>query len=316
MSPESNNSKWVQREIDYADVQGCQIMPVLLRGEPREAVPFALAGSQFIDIRTHYQVGMQTLISRCYDYMQKTRGVTVEHRRVVAGKLSSRRVLMLVAGGVAMFMGVFALLLGMGILPPLDPTPTPTLTATLTTTTVAIVAPSNTPTATVPTATYTASPTIPTATLTHTPTATVTFTPSPSPTPSGELQLRYNSNTLVVYNRTDEAATILGLEFVLIAESGTERYVFDAREWGEADNRLLTHQCVQVWRTEFSELPITLPPATVCEARTAYKSTIREFWIADWENAVFEVRRFGILLTACPAVNPNSNVSERCIVDV
>jgi hypothetical protein len=318
LSPDANNSKWVQREIDYADVQDVQVMPILVRGEPRDSVPFALAGSQFIDLRTNYEPGIKTLISRCYDYMQKTGGVTVEHKRVPRNILPPRHVMMYVGGGIAAIGLLMLLAFGFSFLPVFNPTetpsPTPTYTPTIEAAAVVIVAtatstPSNTPT-------FTASPTVATATPTQTSTATETYTPSPSPTPSGELQLRYNRNTLVVHNRTDAAATILGLEFVLISEGGTERYTFNASEWADTDSRLLAQQCVQVWRTEFSQLPISVPPANVCEARTAFKATIREFWIAEWDNAVFEVRRYDILLATCAAVNPRDDSIQRCIVDV
>jgi hypothetical protein len=316
LSPDANNSKWVQREIDYADVQDVQVMPLLVRGEPRDSVPFALAGSQFIDLRSHYEPGIQALISRCYDYMQKTSGVTVEHKRIAIRNLPPRHVMMYIGGGIAGIGLLMLLAFGFSFLPPFNPTETPTAsnTPTIEATVIVIAAtetnmPSDTPT-------FTASPTVPTATSTVTPTATETFTPSPSPTPDGELQLRYNRNSLVVHNRTDAAATILGLEFVLISDSGTERYTFNASEWADTDSRLLAQQCVQVWRTEFSQLPLSVPPANVCEVRTAFKATIREFWIADWENAIFEVRRFGIILTICPTIRPDDDTVQRCIVDV
>src|SRR5215204_4522447 len=130
LSPDANNSKWVQREIDYSDVQDVQVMPLLVRGEPRDSVPFALAGSQFIDLRSHYEPGIQALISRCYDYMQKTSGVTVEHKRVAIRNLPPRHVMMYIGGGFAGIGLLLMLVFGFSFLPSFNPTETPTATNT------------------------------------------------------------------------------------------------------------------------------------------------------------------------------------------
>lgn len=65
LSPDANESTWVQREIDYAEVQGVPVLPILIRGEPRDAIPFALAGAQFVDLRSHYDIGFKLLLQRC-----------------------------------------------------------------------------------------------------------------------------------------------------------------------------------------------------------------------------------------------------------
>jgi hypothetical protein len=69
LSPDANDSTWVQREIDYAEVQGIPVLPILVRGEPRDAIPFALAGAQFVDLRSHYDIGFKLLLQRCVRHL-------------------------------------------------------------------------------------------------------------------------------------------------------------------------------------------------------------------------------------------------------
>jgi len=66
LSPTANESVWVQREIDYAETQEKSILPILVKGKPKSAVPFALAGSQFIDLRNNYENGIKKLLKRCW----------------------------------------------------------------------------------------------------------------------------------------------------------------------------------------------------------------------------------------------------------
>jgi hypothetical protein len=69
LSPDANDSTWVQREIDYAEVQGIPVLPILVRGEPRDSIPFALAGAQFVDLRSHYDIGFKLLLQRCMRHL-------------------------------------------------------------------------------------------------------------------------------------------------------------------------------------------------------------------------------------------------------
>lgn len=64
LSPSANDSKWVQREIDFAELHGKPILPLLVRGTERNSIPFALSGSQYIDIRKKYDKGIAQLIER------------------------------------------------------------------------------------------------------------------------------------------------------------------------------------------------------------------------------------------------------------
>lgn len=63
LSPDAKKSIWVKRELEYAGVQRLAIFPVMVRGEENNAIPFALIGAQFIDIRSNYENHIQRLIT-------------------------------------------------------------------------------------------------------------------------------------------------------------------------------------------------------------------------------------------------------------
>ncbi|MGJ3238694.1 MAG: toll/interleukin-1 receptor domain-containing protein [Anaerolineae bacterium] len=64
LSPDAKHSDWIEKEIDYARACEVTIVPVLVRGEAEiSAVPFELINVQRIDLRQHYDHGMQQLIT-------------------------------------------------------------------------------------------------------------------------------------------------------------------------------------------------------------------------------------------------------------
>src|SRR5258708_22143668 len=63
LSPDAKKSEWIEKELDYAQTYGILIIPVLVRGDERDAVPFDLIGTQRIDIRTDYDTGIRQLIA-------------------------------------------------------------------------------------------------------------------------------------------------------------------------------------------------------------------------------------------------------------
>jgi DNA-binding XRE family transcriptional regulator len=64
LSPEAKHSDWVEREMDYANMQGVRIIPVLIRGTEIDSVPFSLASAQWIDARSSddYAVAVKKLV--------------------------------------------------------------------------------------------------------------------------------------------------------------------------------------------------------------------------------------------------------------
>ncbi len=70
LSPDSKNSEWVEKEMDYATAQHIWIVPVMASGDEASAIPFALIGTQFVDIRTDYAGGVKKLVSVIKEHLQ------------------------------------------------------------------------------------------------------------------------------------------------------------------------------------------------------------------------------------------------------
>ncbi len=72
LSPDSKESEWVNRELDYADLHGKPIFPIMVRGDERNSVPFSLVGSQYVDIRSAgaYEPSIQQLTDAVREYLQ------------------------------------------------------------------------------------------------------------------------------------------------------------------------------------------------------------------------------------------------------
>lgn len=64
-SPDSAESTWVNRELDYAELHHKQIFPLLVHGDIADAVPFGYTTYQFIDMRqdSQFENAIHDLIS-------------------------------------------------------------------------------------------------------------------------------------------------------------------------------------------------------------------------------------------------------------
>jgi hypothetical protein len=73
-SPDSAESTWVHRELDFAELHKKKIYPLLLRGEPAQSIPFGYTTFQFIDIRHDHSVqeGIQELINTLHKHIDST----------------------------------------------------------------------------------------------------------------------------------------------------------------------------------------------------------------------------------------------------
>lgn len=111
MSPSSNDSTWVQREIDYAEVQNVQILPLLIKGAPEASVPFALVGAQYVDVRHDYTGQIQTLIRRLKRYLNRNSSVTLRAKgrqdKTVESAGQKQRQHTLKIGGVVLLLLLF-----------------------------------------------------------------------------------------------------------------------------------------------------------------------------------------------------------------
>lgn len=50
LSPDAKESRYVNRELNYADNQKKRIFPILARGSSKNAIPFIVSGIQFVSI--------------------------------------------------------------------------------------------------------------------------------------------------------------------------------------------------------------------------------------------------------------------------
>lgn len=78
LSPGSNSSEWVRREISFAEHHEKRIFPVLIGGDEDDSIPLRLSSHQFVDLRQHFQEGMDELANALRDHLGATK---VIHRK-------------------------------------------------------------------------------------------------------------------------------------------------------------------------------------------------------------------------------------------
>lgn len=69
LSPDAKASRWVGREIGYAEDFGKRIFPILVRGDKNSAVPLSLIRTQRVDARRDYQRAMRNLIDAVTEHL-------------------------------------------------------------------------------------------------------------------------------------------------------------------------------------------------------------------------------------------------------
>jgi hypothetical protein len=145
---------------------------------------------------------------------------------------------------------------------------------------------------------------------------TNTVVPTFTPVADANIEIMYNGDTLVVHNISTGNINLSGIQFVLAGADAADSVLFLAEEWGLANNNLQQRRCAQVWRVEFVELPAGQPPANECHSRSAFRSTVRTFWIIDSDKTVFEVRQDGNVLAQCEAAAIRNDTILRCRVRI
>ena len=69
LSPESNNSEWVRREISFGEQHRKRIFPVLIEGDDFASTPLRLANHQRVDLRTKFESGLDELATALKEYI-------------------------------------------------------------------------------------------------------------------------------------------------------------------------------------------------------------------------------------------------------
>lgn len=73
LSPSSHDSEWVRREISFAEQNEKRIFPVLIRGDEDDAIPLRLSNHQRVDLRQHFDRGMDELSNALNDHLGTTK---------------------------------------------------------------------------------------------------------------------------------------------------------------------------------------------------------------------------------------------------
>jgi len=80
LSPESNNSEWVRREISFTEEHDKRIFPVLIHGDESDSVPLRLSSHQRVDLRHNFNRGLDELANALKDHL----GVTAINKKIKA----------------------------------------------------------------------------------------------------------------------------------------------------------------------------------------------------------------------------------------
>ena len=78
LSPESNNSAWVRREISFAEENDKRIFPVLIHGDENDSIPLRLSSHQRVDLRRNYDKSLDELANALKDHL----GVTAINKKI------------------------------------------------------------------------------------------------------------------------------------------------------------------------------------------------------------------------------------------
>ena len=73
LSPGSNDSEWVRREISFGEQNEKRLFPVLVAGEEDDSIPLRLSNHQYVDLRSHFDHGMDELANALQDHLGTTK---------------------------------------------------------------------------------------------------------------------------------------------------------------------------------------------------------------------------------------------------
>jgi len=76
LSPESNNSEWVRREISFGEQHRKRIFPVLIEGDDNTSTPLRLASHQRLDLRRNFEHGLDELADAIKEYIGVKQEIT------------------------------------------------------------------------------------------------------------------------------------------------------------------------------------------------------------------------------------------------
>ena len=75
LSPGSNNSEWVRREISFTEQNGKRLFPILVSGDEDDSIPLRLSNHQYVDLRSNFQQGIEELANALHDHLATTKSI-------------------------------------------------------------------------------------------------------------------------------------------------------------------------------------------------------------------------------------------------
>ncbi|MEP0804427.1 MAG: TIR domain-containing protein [Chloroflexota bacterium] len=133
LSPESNNSEWVRREISFGEQHRKRIFPVLIEGDDNTSTPLRLASHQRVDLRTRFEAGLDELADALKNYINVKQEIE-QQRPAAAKEIKIKQPADLKKWGLPALIGLVGVLIVGGVFavinkPPLaTPTPPPVTT--------------------------------------------------------------------------------------------------------------------------------------------------------------------------------------------
>lgn len=113
LSPESNNSEWVRREISFGEQHRKRIFPVLIEGDDNTSTPLRLASHQRVDLRTRFEAGLDELAAALKNYIGVKREMAGQSQPVLT-KTKTKPPADLKKFGVPALIGLTGMLIIMG----------------------------------------------------------------------------------------------------------------------------------------------------------------------------------------------------------
>jgi len=159
LSPESNNSEWVRREISFGEQHRKRIFPVLIEGDDHTSTPLRLASHQRVDLRTKFEAGLDELAAALKGYIGVKQEIATQSDNSTKDARSSTPGIDLKKLGVPALIAVVGLLIVGGIFAVIKNNDTPTPPVVIVTTPPPDVDPVVTETATEPVIEVTNEPT-------------------------------------------------------------------------------------------------------------------------------------------------------------
>ena len=111
LSPESNNSEWVRRELSFGEQHRKRIFPALVEGNEDASTPLRLANHQRVDLRTNFEDGLDELANAVREYIgvkQEIEAQTTPRSNIDLKKIATPAALVLV--GLLAVSGIVAIL--------------------------------------------------------------------------------------------------------------------------------------------------------------------------------------------------------------